>query len=172
MFECLFACLRSSTPLLHTDTHPGPKLFHHPRRTAHTPKYSGYGPIHILHARMQRMKPWHDCLRLFHLHAKYRSVSTVWREDTQERGEGDDVCGVSVINYRTDLQPRDYFTQNTMATEPAASPTVPVMAHLKLIPQCPWEKVAQGHTIWYCVWRAAALCRRAELWKEESCPLD
>lgn len=32
----------------------------------------------------------------------------------------------------TNPQPRDYFTQDTMATEPAASPTV--MAHLKLAP--------------------------------------
>lgn len=35
---------------------------------------------------MQRMKPWHGYLRLFHLHAKYRSATTVWGEDTRERG--------------------------------------------------------------------------------------
>lgn len=129
---CLLTCLRSSSPFLHTCTHtPGLSfsIIRGERRTLSN--IFGYGPIHILHARMQRMKPWRGYLRLFHMHAKYRSAMTVCGEDTQERGDND-VCGVSETNYRIDPQPRDYFTQNTMATEPAASPTVPVMAHLKL----------------------------------------
>lgn len=144
-------CLLAYVPphCFSTHIHPWPELFHHPRRAANTLRYFGYGPIHIPHARMQRMKPWHGYLRLFHMHAKYRSAVTVCGEDTQERAERR-----RRVRYlcnklpRLIHNPRDYFTENTMATEPAASPTVPVMAHLKLVARCPWEEVAQGHAIW------------------------
>lgn len=33
----------------------------------------------------------------------------------------------------------------------------PVIANLKLLPRCSWEKVAWSHTIWCSVWQAAAL---------------
>lgn len=70
----------------------------------------------------------------------------------REEGRGDNVCGVSVTNYWTDPQPRDYFTQNTMAAEPAASPTVPVMAHLKIVSQVPMgEGGTRPHHMVFCV---------------------
>lgn len=154
MCESLFACLHSSPPFLHTHTltHLRPELFHHPRRAAHTPKHLGYGPIDILYARMQN-----EAMAWLSKALPHACKILQCNEDTQEESRGGDVCSVSVTNYRTDPQPRDYLTQNTIATEPAASLNVPVMAHLKLIPRCPWEKVAQGHAIWYSMWRAAAL---------------
>ena len=155
MCECLFACLRSSPPFLltHTHTHTSGLSFSIIRGERCTlQNILAMGRLTFSMPGC-RMKPWHGYLRLFHMHAKYRSATRTHRKESR----GGDVCGVSVTNYRADPQPRDYLTQNTMATEPAASLSVPVMAHLKLVPRYPWEKVAQGHTIWYFMWRAAAL---------------
>lgn len=170
-WECLFACLPPPHLFLHTHkgtqththTHLEPKLFHHPRRAAHTPKHFGYGPIHILHASMQGIKLWHGYLRLFYMHAKYHSAMT-------DRGEDTRVCGISVTNYRTYPQPRDYFTHITIATEPAASPTAPVMAHLKLCSPVPTGEggTRPHHMVFYVAGRGTA----GELSCERKDPVD
>lgn len=72
------------------------------------------------------------------------------------------MCSVSVTNYWTDSELRDYFTQNTMVTEPAASPTVPIMAHLKLVPSAHGRKWHKA-TPYGILCGGLQLCRRAEL---------
>lgn len=64
--------------------------------------------------------------------------------------------GISVVNYRTCPQPREYFTHITV--EPVASPTAPVMAHLKVCSPVPMGKggTRPHHMVLYAVGRSAA----------------
>lgn len=62
------------------------------------------------------------------------------------------MCGASLTNYQTNPQRRDDFTQNTVVTEPAASPTVPVMA----LETCSLVPMGEGgtrphHMVFYVV---------------------
>lgn len=68
------------------------------------------------------------------------------------------VRGISVTIYRTYPQPREYFTHITVATEPVASPTAPVMAHLKVCSPVPMGKggTRPHHMARYAAGRSAA----------------